>query len=70
MILKREDIVKNIKDCGHSLIENAEQMVGDYKFFRDVMITCWVNEKDEAPYISVDASFIPENWIERMTNND
>lgn len=66
MPLTREEIVQNIKDIGQSLIDNAEKMVGDYKFFRDITITCYGNERDEAPYISIDTSFIPENFIERM----
>jgi hypothetical protein len=66
MFLTREDIIQNIKDIGQSLIDNAEKIVGDYKFFRDITITCYANEKDESPYISVDTSFVPENFIERM----
>lgn len=66
MFLTREDIIQNIKDCGQSLIDNAETIVGDYKFFRDVTITCYANERDESPYISIDTSFVPENFIERM----
>ena len=66
MFLTREDIIQNIKDIGQSLIDNAEKIIGDYKFFRDITITCYANESDEAPYISVDTSFVPENFIERM----
>lgn len=66
MFLTREDIIQNIKDCGQSLIDNAEKIVGDYKFFRDITITCYANESDKAPYISIDTSFIPENFVERM----
>ena len=65
MIYTREDIIKNIKDIGQSLIDNAENLMPDYKYFRDITITCYANEGNEAPYISVDTSFIPENFIER-----
>lgn len=65
MFLTREEIIQNIKDCGNALIDNAEKIAADYKFSRDLTITCWVNERDEAPYISVDASFIPEKFVER-----
>ena len=41
-------------------------MVPDYKYFKDITITCYANERDEAPYISIDTSFIPENFIERL----
>ena len=66
MILTREEIIQNIKACGQSLIDNAEKIAADYKFFRDITITCYVNERNEAPYISVDTSFVPENFIYRF----
>lgn len=66
MLFTREQIIQNIKDCGQSLIDNAEKMVGDYKFFRDITITCYINETDQAPYVNIDTSFIPESFIERV----
>lgn len=65
MFLTREEIIQNIKNCGQSMIDNAEQMVGDYKFMTDLTITCYVNERDNAPTINVDTRFIPEKFIER-----
>ena len=62
----REEIIQNIKDCGQSLIDNAENIVSDYKYARGFTITCYVDDRNEAPYISVDTSFIPENFVERM----
>ena len=62
----KAELIQNIKDCGQSLIDNAENMIGDYKFFRDITITCYVNERDEAPYISIDTSFIPEGFVKRL----
>ena len=61
----REKIIQNIKDCGQSLIDNAEEMVGNYKFLTDVTITCYVSEVGKPPYISVSQDFLPENFIER-----
>lgn len=61
----KEELIQNIKDCGQSLIDNAEKIVNDYKYFRDLTITCYVNERNEAPYISIDSSFVPEKYIER-----
>lgn len=62
----KEELIQNIKDCGQSLIDNAEKIVNDYKYFKDLTITCYVNESNEAPYISIDNSFIPEKFIERL----
>lgn len=61
----KEEITQNIKDVGQSLIDNAENIVADYKYPRGFTITCYVDERNEAPYISVDTSFIPEKLIER-----
>lgn len=62
----KEEIIQNIKDCGQSLIDNAETIVNNYEFFRrDVVITCYPSEENEAPYIKVSTSFVPENFIKR-----
>lgn len=61
----KEEIIKNIKDVGQSLIDNAENIVSDYKYARGFTITCYVDERNEAPYINVDVSFFPEKFIER-----
>ena len=61
----REKIIQNIKDIGQSLIDNAEEMVGNHKFLTDVTVTCYVSEKDHAPYINVSTDFLPEKFIER-----
>lgn len=63
-MITREELIQNIKDCGQSLIDNAEKIVADYKYMADLTITCYVNETDRAPYINVSTEFIPENWIE------
>ena len=44
----KEEIIQNIKDCGQSLIDNAENIVGDYKYARGFTITCYVDERNEA----------------------
>ena len=62
---RKEEIIQNIKDCGQSLIDNAENIVSEYKYARGFTITCYVDKRDEAPYISVDVDFYPEKLIER-----
>ena len=64
--LKDETIIQNIKDCGQSLIDNAEKIVRDYKYRQGLVITCYVDEYDRAPYISVQEEFIPENLVARL----
>ena len=58
------DIIQNIKDCGQSLIDNAENIAGSYKYLRDITITCYVTDNDTVPYISVDTDFYPEKYID------
>ena len=66
----KETIIQNIKDCGQSLIDNAENIVGDYKYARGFTITCYADERDEAPHISVDVDFYPEHLIDRLNTNN
>lgn len=61
----REEIIQNIKDCGQSLIDNAEKIAGTFHYQRGITITCHVDERDSAPYISVDSAFYPEKFIDR-----
>lgn len=63
-ILKDEELIQNIKYCGQSLIDNAEKIVVGYKYRQGLTITCYVDEYDRAPYISVDTEFVPENFID------
>lgn len=65
----REKLIQNVKDCGQSLIDNAEKIISDYKYDRGGMyICCYINEQDEAsPYIEVTHSFYPEKFIERYS---
>lgn len=65
--LKDETIIQNIKDCGQSLIDNAEKILNDYKYRQgNISITCYVDEHDKAPYIRIEEEFIPENVIKRF----
>ena len=61
----KEEIIYNIKYCGQSLIDNAENIASNYKYPRGFTITCYIDERNEMPYISVDTSFYPEKFFER-----
>lgn len=60
----REMVIQNIKNCGQSLIDNANNIVGNYKYVNEYVITCYVGKIDEMPYIDVNISFCPEGIIE------
>lgn len=61
----KEEIIQNIKDCGQSLIDNAEKIANDYKYESGVTITCYPNFGEEAPHIVVETEFYPEKTVER-----
>ena len=61
----KEEIIQQIKDCGQSLIDNAQNIVNDYKYSGKFVITCYVGNKGECPYINVETQFYPEKFIER-----
>lgn len=58
--------VQLIKDCGQSLIDNAETMV-DYKYLKDIVITCYIIDDEVTPYIKVDTEYYPEDFIKRYS---
>ena len=63
---RNEKFVQHIKDIGQSLIDNAETMV-DYKYLKDLVITCRVIDDEAVPYIHVDTEYYPEGFIKRYS---
>ena len=62
----KHDIIQNIKDCGQSLIDNAEKIAGNLPAYtKDLSLTCYPDEKDSPIYISVNYDFMPENFIKK-----
>lgn len=55
----REELVEKIKQCGESIIKNAESIVGNEKFLTNLQVTIYVNS-DEPIRINVDRDFYPE----------
>lgn len=67
----KQDIVQNIKDCGQSLIDNAEKIAGNLPpYSTDLNLTCYPSEIDRGIYINVNYDFLPEEFIKRMTGED
>ena len=62
---RNEKLVRNIKDIGQSLIDNAEKIVNDFKYHTDLTITCYPTETDNYPRIVVETEFVPEKIVER-----
>ena len=59
----REELIEHIKACGQSIIDHAEEIVGNYKFDTGTYIELHVGDRNEAPYISVTKDFIPEKYL-------
>lgn len=64
--MNREELIQNIKDCGQSLIDNAENIANNYKFMSRLTITCYVDQSETTPYIIIDTDFVPEKFVERV----
>lgn len=66
MTYTNEEVIQNIKDCGQSIIDNADNIAAEYKYrLHGMTITCYVNEADAVPYIEVNTRFIPEKIVEK-----
>lgn len=63
----KTDIIQNIKDCGQALIDNAERIANSYAYSTRTVITCYVDHTEDYPTISVDSTFIPEEFIRRRS---
>ena len=63
---RNEQLIQNIKDCGRSLIDNAEKIANDFKYHTNLTITCYPFDSDECPHIVVETEFLPENIVKRF----
>lgn len=62
---RKEDLIRKIKDCGQYIVDNAENILGDEKYIRELYLTVNFWDTSEAPYISVNKDIIPDSYIER-----
>ena len=63
---RREEIIQRIKDCGQYLIDNAEIILGEEKYLRELYVTCNFFDRSEPPYITINKDVIPDSFIERI----
>lgn len=66
MIDRKQEMIQRIKDCGQFIIDNAEVIVGDEKYIRDLYLTCNIFDDRDAPIVTINKDVIPDNFIERM----
>ena len=62
--------VRNIKYCGKYLIDNAEEIVSNFGYIRDMAITCYVVDVNGPPFINLNVDFFPEQLIEMLDGDE
>ena len=63
-----EKAVFQLKAAGQSIIDNAEVIVGGYKYQTgDVDVTITIDPDGDAPTIDVRQSLLPEAWVESLS---
>lgn len=66
--MKREDFVQQVKDCGQSIIDNAEKIYNDFQYScNGVRIEIQI-DRECIPTISVINNFYPEMFIKNIGN--
>lgn len=56
---RREELIRQLKACAASIVENAESIIGTEKYLCGVTVT--INFGDQVvPTINVDRDFVPE----------
>ena len=67
----REELVQTVKDLGQSVIEMAEDIVGDAKYLTDLDITLRVNTfHDCVPSIEIAREHAPAAYIRRWAGEE
>ena len=66
--MKKEDLIKNIKYCGQSLIDNAEA-IASYTYCSDISIHCYPADDGCVPHINIDTDIFPEGFVDERGNS-
>lgn len=64
--MRREELIQRIKDCGQSIIDNAEKIYGDYKYSYGLTIICHPYEdvlQGDAPRIVIEKRLLQKNLL-------
>lgn len=61
---RREEMIQRIKSCGQYIVDNAEAILGNEKYIRELYVTCNFWGISEAPYISINKDVMPDSFIE------
>lgn len=68
-LYSRDELIQQIKNCGQSIIDNAESILGNERYFESITIIFDINrDKNCIPDIQIQRRFIPESEIENIKN--
>ena len=66
-MFSKEKNIRDIKDAGQSLIDNAESIVGDYEYLSSIGIHIDLDANDRyTPKINTSVDFYPEQYMEGL----
>lgn len=60
-----KETVQRLKDCAQYILDNAETIVGDEKYIKEIYITCNFFDRTEPPYITINEDIIPDSFVDR-----
>jgi len=63
---RKQEMIQRIKECGQYIIDNAEAIIGDEKYIRELYLTCDFFDISEPPYVTITKDVIPDNFIKRI----
>lgn len=63
MINDKEQMIQTIKHCGQYIVDNAESILGDEKYIRQLYLTVNFWDTSEPPYISINKDVIPDGFM-------
>lgn len=64
--MNREEFIQQIRDCGQSIIDNAEKIYNSFEFPTNGIEIMVDVQKDSDPMITIVKKFLPESFIKRM----
>ena len=67
----KEDLLRNVRYIGESLIKNAESIVGTEEILNHLVIRTYIPiGDDEVPSVKIEKIFIPEQYVKSLTDLD
>ena len=68
-LYSRNELIEQIKHCGQSIIDNAESILGNERYFESITVIFDINrDRNWKPNIQIQRRIIPESEIENIKN--